>query len=137
MVTSIRLSVTLCMFLIGCGTTVQVGLANAPLLINGGTPENRVHDVIANGHDACERSAFPPGEVLRGQIPPCNPTERLAAAPAFLSAPPPPPPSTPLSSRYTLDMCPSAGPGFTGTENGMRPTSVSPSSSELVCNEAR
>jgi hypothetical protein len=61
--------------LCGCGGALQPGLANAPSL--NGTPETRVHDVIANGRDACERSMFPTGEVLRGQIPPCTPREKL------------------------------------------------------------
>jgi len=67
----------------GCGGVVQAGLANAPAL--GGSSETRVHDVIANGPDACERAMFPQGEVLRGQVPSCTPPERLrtqARAPA-------------------------------------------------------
>src|SRR5580692_6943203 len=83
----IRVSIPICAFLLGCTSTVQVGLANAPVLVNGGTPETRVHDVVANGHDACERSAFPQGEVLRGQIPPCNATERAPGVPAFMPPP--------------------------------------------------
>jgi hypothetical protein len=61
----------------GCGGVVQAGLANAPAL--GGSSETRVHDVVANGHDACERAMFPQGEVLRGQVPSCTPSERLGA----------------------------------------------------------
>jgi hypothetical protein len=131
---SIPLSVLVGAFLVGCTSTVQVGLANAPLLINGGTPETRVHDVIANGHDACERSAFPQGEVLKGHIPPCVKKERLAAVPDFQWTPPAPPPSTRISRRYTLDMCPSADPGFAGTEKSMAAISPNSSSRELVCN---
>jgi hypothetical protein len=77
MSTLIRISVLSFALLTGCGASVQAGLANAPVL-GGGTPDARVHDVIANGRDACERSAFPAGEVLRGQIPPCSPGENLA-----------------------------------------------------------
>jgi hypothetical protein len=91
-----------------------------------------VHDVIANGRDACERSGFPPGEVLKGHLPPCVKKERLTAVPAFLSAAPPPPVSLP----YVLGMCPSAAPGLSGTEKGMAAISLSSSSRELVCNEA-
>jgi hypothetical protein len=58
----------------GCGGVVQVGLANAPAL--GGSSETRVHHVVANGHDACERTMFPQGEVLRGQLPSCAPPVR-------------------------------------------------------------
>jgi hypothetical protein len=55
----------------GCATTVQPGLANAQA-IPGESPETRVHDVIANGRDACERWMFPQAEVLRGHVPPCS-----------------------------------------------------------------
>jgi hypothetical protein len=89
---SLPISVLVVAFLAGCTSTVQVGLANAPLLINGGTPETRVHDVIANGHDACERNGFPPGEVLKGHIPPCIKKEKFAAVPDFRWNPPPAPP---------------------------------------------
>jgi hypothetical protein len=68
-------------FIVGCGGVVQAGLANAPS--PNGSPETRVHDVIANGHDACERSMFPQGEVLRGHIPPCNAPEELSKTAAF------------------------------------------------------
>ncbi len=78
--------VSLAALLAGCAAPqVQPGLANAPVL-GGTTPETRVHDVIANGHDACERSAFPPGEVLRGHVPPCNPGEKVTK-PSGLPAP--------------------------------------------------
>jgi hypothetical protein len=128
---SIRVSVPICAFLLGCTSTVQVGLANAPLLINGGTPETRVHDVIANGHDSCERSAFPPGEVLRGEIPPCNPTERAPGVPAFM--PTQPPPGVRISPTYPTSMCPSPGPELS-TERRMAGLRLS-SQSELACNE--
>src|SRR5580692_13202944 len=96
----IRVSVPICAFLLGCTSTVQVGLANAPLLINGETPETRVHDVIANGHDSCERSAFPQGGVLRGQIPPCIAKEKLATNPIPRWIPPSP--SVQVWSSYRL-----------------------------------
>ena len=66
---------------LGCGAVVHPGLASAPIL-GGATPETRVHDAVANGHDACERAMFPQGEVLRGQIPPCS-KENLTKASAF------------------------------------------------------
>jgi hypothetical protein len=77
MSTLIRSSVLSFALLTGCGAGAQAGLANAPVL-GGATPDARVHDVVANGRDACERSAFPAGEVLRGQIPPCTPRENVA-----------------------------------------------------------
>ena len=51
------------------GCTVRAGLASAPAL--GTTPgtERRVHDVVANGIDSCERRAA--GSPLRGRLPPC------------------------------------------------------------------
>ncbi len=67
---SIPVSVFVLALLAGCGSSVQAGLANAPVL-GGATPEAGVHDVVANGHDACEPSAFPRGEILRGQTPRC------------------------------------------------------------------
>jgi hypothetical protein len=61
----------LALSLAGCASAVAPGLANAPVL-GGATPETAIHDVIANGHDACERAWFPQGQVLRGQVPPCG-----------------------------------------------------------------
>jgi len=71
-----------CVCLLGCASNVQVGLANAPWL-GGATIETRVHDAIANGRDSCERSAFPEGGVLRGQVPPCVTAEPIATVPDF------------------------------------------------------
>jgi hypothetical protein len=71
MATSAVSSVVAALCLTACSSVVQPGLANAPAL-GGATPETRVHDVIANGHDSCERSMFPQGGVLRGQVPPCH-----------------------------------------------------------------
>jgi hypothetical protein len=124
------LSGVICAFLVGCSSSVQVGLANAPLLANGGTPETRVHDVIANGNDSCERSGFPPGEVLKGHIPPCVKKEKLAAVP---DVPWTPAPSAGFSARYMLGICPSEEPGLIGTARGMAAAPVSSSSRELVC----
>jgi hypothetical protein len=130
---SIPLSVFIGALLVGCTSTVQVGLANAPLLINGGTPETRVHDVIANGHDACERNGFPPGEVLKGHVPPCSKTEKLAAVPDVLWNPSPT--ITWISPRYPLGVCPSPGPGLSRMETGIAALSLSSSSAELACND--
>ncbi len=123
--------VSICAFLVGCTSTV--GLANAPLLTNGGTPETRVHDVIANGPDSCERSSFPQGEVLKGHVPPCVKKERLARVPDFIW--PPPPPSAWISPLYPLGVCPSVGLGLSGVEKGMAAISLSSASPELACNE--
>jgi hypothetical protein len=101
--------------LAGCGGVVQPGLANAPSL--NGTPETRVHDAVANGHDACERSMFPQGEVLRGHIPPCAPPERLSKPDGFVlrSAAEPSAPGL-----YWFGMCPAGLEARTlGTEKGM------------------
>jgi hypothetical protein len=56
------------------GCSVHAGLSNAPTF--GATPvaPRRVHDVIANGDDSCERLGS--GSPLRGHAPPC---EREAA----------------------------------------------------------
>jgi hypothetical protein len=129
--TSLHISLLVCA-LAGCRSSMQVGLANAPVLV-GATPDARVHDVIANGQDACERSAFPPGGVLRGQLPPCGSSESVAKAPAL--------PWTPAAPRawispfyYSPGACPSAGPGRTRGEMGFASISLS-SSGGLVCGE--
>jgi hypothetical protein len=127
----IRISALVGAFLVGCTSTVQVGLANAPVL-GGATPETRVHDVIANGPDSCERSGFPPGDVLKGHIPPCVKKERLAKVPDFLWNPPPPSPW--MSPWYPRSVCPSARPGLARSEKSMAAVSLS-SSPELACNE--
>lgn len=74
------ISVLLSVFLVGCSSTIQVGLANAPVL-GGATPDSHVRDVVANGRDACERSTFSRGGVLRGQIPACGPKVIVALHP--------------------------------------------------------
>jgi hypothetical protein len=65
--------------LAGCATAVAPGLANAPIL-GGATPETTIHDVIANGHDACEQVWFPEGAVLRRKVPPCDGETRSMTA---------------------------------------------------------
>ena len=88
----------------GCAVNAVPGLANAPTL-GGTTAETRVHDVVANGKDACERSAFPEGAVLRGQIPPCTSKEILVKTVAFSQ---PTPTGEPwLSPSYPIGVCPS------------------------------
>jgi hypothetical protein len=109
---SIPISVLAYALLLGCGSVTQVGLSNAPVL-GGATPDPRVHDVIANGRDACERSAFPPGEVLRGQIPPCVSGER---EPRILTFVPMAPASAPISPAYSLTVCRGDAPAVTRDE---------------------
>jgi hypothetical protein len=70
------------------GCSLHAGLSNAPAL--GATPgaPRRVHDVIANGEDSCQRLGT--GSPLRGHAPPC---EREAAprspVPTMAYVPPP------------------------------------------------
>jgi hypothetical protein len=115
------LSVLACCVL-GCGTVVQPGLANAPAL-GGATPETRVHDAVANGHDACERAMFPQGEVLRGQVPPCG-KESLTAFSLHL-----PTTSTPLSVPHPLAFC-AAGSRSLEWDTGGGPTAFAFSRSD-------
>ena len=67
---------------LACATTVQPGLANAPAPSTNAIAPADVHDVIANGRDACERGlgAGP----LRYQIPACPGVERPGAPPVVL-----------------------------------------------------
>jgi hypothetical protein len=70
------------------GCSVHAGLSNAPTL--GATPgaPRRVHDVIANGDDSCERLGS--GSPLRGHAPPCEREHaRTFHAPAMAYVPPP------------------------------------------------
>jgi hypothetical protein len=113
------------LFLAGCGGWVaQPGLANAPGL-NGTTAETRVHDAIANGHDACERSEFPQGEVLRGHIPPCTTDQRRLVLPTALSwnsvsSEPSP------SPIYWFGVCPAGlQPHTLGSDKGLAAFSLS------------
>jgi hypothetical protein len=126
---SIRISIIAGMFLAGCSSSFQAGLTNAPVL-GGDTPETRVHDVIANGHDACERSGFPQGDVLKGHMPPCGPKAIVRAATALL-----PEPSTPsFTPWHGLGVCASPGPGFTRSEMSLTGISFSPPR-DFVCDE--
>jgi len=71
---------------VGCGSSVQPGLANAPALSKVPSADERVTDVVANGHDACERNLGP--GPLRYQAPPCptveeqGPTVRMFPRPS-------------------------------------------------------
>jgi hypothetical protein len=127
---TIPISVIACALLVGCGSFTQLGLSNAPVL-GGATPDHRVHDAIANGRDACERSAFPPGEVLRGHIPPCESEESKPQSVTFSRAP-----STkePILPSYWLDLCPWNGVGITRAELGLTAVGVS-SRDSLVCED--
>jgi hypothetical protein len=101
--------ILICSLLAGCGPVVQAGLANGPAL-GGVSPEMRVHDAIANGHDACERAGFPQGEVLRGHIPPCGSERSVAKTASFLTRTPATrselPPSY-VRHTYSFSACPS------------------------------
>jgi len=68
-----------------CTTLVRPGLTNAPAL--SGTPvDARVHDVIANGSDSCERRLG--SGPLRNEVPPCPSGGRLPSRfPAVIQAP--------------------------------------------------
>ena len=116
------ISVVGCCFLAGCGVPVQPGLANAPWL-GGTSPETRVHDAVANGHDACERSMFPQGEVLRGQVPPCSKETPRAWAQSLRAEP---------ASRFRF--CPAPLPPHAfGSENGLAAFPLPPQRVWLAC----
>jgi hypothetical protein len=126
---SIGTSVLVCALLAGCGSSVQVGLANAPIL-GGATPETRVHDVIANGRDSCERSAFPQGHLLRGQIPTCGPKQRVT----LTRAEPWTGPANSWNLRpYSLGDCPSGDRAMSKPQTSL--VAVSLSSSGRLCRE--
>jgi hypothetical protein len=63
---------------VGCGPTVQPGLANAPALGKVPSADERVTDVVSNGHDSCERKLGP--GPLRNQVPPCPTVSEPAPA---------------------------------------------------------
>lgn len=107
---------------------LQLGLANAPWL-GGTTPETRVHDVIANGRDSCERSAFPEGEVLRGEIPSCVTNEPAPRVPQRIA---PPVTITGNLPGYSLGPCPSAWLGSTPSGSGIMAASLWPTN-QLLC----
>lgn len=122
-----------CCLVAGCGAVVQPGLANAPGL-GGASPETRVHDAIANGRDACERSWFPQGGVLRGQIPPCG-KESYQRPDPRLSTPPGPAPSNQLS--YPFVFCRTRPmPHRLGVERGLTASSSSPAQLSLACDSS-
>jgi len=125
MATWVRTSIVALSFL-GGGGGVQVGLANAQVL-GGDTPETRVHDVVANGHDACERSGFPPGQVLDGQPRPCSVAGRVAVVAARARSARPT-----LTRWHGLGVCVAPGFGFARAE--MKPAGASVSSSgQFAC----
>jgi hypothetical protein len=67
---------------VGCGSSVRSGLANAPRLgtaptVAAPTVDDRVSDVISNGDDAC--GLYTERGVLRNKIPPCPPWTGVAA----------------------------------------------------------
>jgi hypothetical protein len=128
MTPSIGASVVAFAFIVGCSPSLQVGLANAPAL-GRDTPETRVHDVIANGRDSCERSGFPQGEVLRGHVPPCDAEKTFSPVPMFVQEPPPR--STSVTPWHGLGVCASEGFGLARTEVGLAGVSSSPQ--EIVC----
>jgi hypothetical protein len=109
----IPFSAPVCMFFMviaGCSSSVRVGLANAPVL-GGMTADARVHDVIANGPDSCERTGAQKREVLRLQSSTCVTRQSVAAVPPSLVIAPASAGawSSPL---YSLGLCSSAGPGL-------------------------
>ena len=53
---------------LGCGPTIEAGLANAPSARRN-SPPRRQHDVIGNGPESCGEGQ--PGEQYR--VPPCAP----------------------------------------------------------------
>ena len=65
----------------GCGSTLRGGLSNAPRL-GGSADEARVHDVIANGDDACAST----GETApqRGTFKLCSLASHPAPKPPWL-----------------------------------------------------
>jgi hypothetical protein len=106
-------SVPICMFfalVAGCSSSVRVGLTNAPVL-GGLTADARVHDVIANGPDSCDRSLLQKQEVWRLQSSACG-TRRGVTAVAPLRVSAPANASAWTTPLYSLGLCSSAGPGL-------------------------
>jgi hypothetical protein len=121
---STRLLIVAFVFSAGCGSAVQAGLANAPVL-GGTTPETQVSDVIANGSDACERIGSRRGEVLRGQIPACGPRQSIVAGPNDSWFPPA---NASSPSQYVGEPCPGFGRSSAATATTLTAISLSPSS---------
>jgi hypothetical protein len=130
MATSIRVSLIALALVTGCSSTLplQPGLASAPKL-GKDTPETRVHDVIANGHDACERTGFPPGEVLRGHVPPCSTEKSAPVVTTFFGEPRPP--RAWVTQWHGFGVCGRDGTGFARAEVSVPGLSVSPG--DIVC----
>ncbi len=106
-------SLPICMFFVlvaGCSSSVRVGLTNAPVL-GGLTADARVHDVIANGPDSCDRALLQKQEVFRLQSSACG-ARRSVTAVAPLRVSPPASASASTSPLYSLGLCSSAGPGL-------------------------
>ena len=123
-------SVLACCCALGCGAIVQPGLANAPVL-DGQSPETRVHDAVANGHDSCERAGFPQGEVLRGHLPPCK-RENLAKPVAF--QPYPAFAGASFAVSYPLGFCPARNRSLASDrENGFAAFPLSAPPWPLTC----
>lgn len=70
--------------MLGCGGGV-IGLANAPSM-NRTTPDEDVHDVVANGNDVCGRNLG--RSPLRNHVPPCQGATRAVASVPFLGPEP-------------------------------------------------
>lgn len=66
---------------LGCGPTIEAGLANAPSARRN-SPPRKQHDVIGNGPESCGEGQ--PGEQYRQ--PPCGPPDDPAASAPISSA---------------------------------------------------
>jgi hypothetical protein len=73
---------------LGCGSSVQPGLANAPALGGTRVVDPRVHDAIANGPDSCGRRLDRAPGPLRNRLSPCAPLSSPAKSAAFVSKAP-------------------------------------------------
>lgn len=131
MARSIKVLVVVCAFLGGCSSTLGVGLANAPWL-DGDTAETHGYDVIANGADACQRSGFPQGDVLRGHIPACPAETRAPPTSDFLPDRAPPNAVLPW---HRLGVCTGPGPGLSRSEMSL--TGMSLSTPTVACEPPR
>jgi hypothetical protein len=70
---------------LGCASSVQPGLANAPALGGTRVVDPRVHDAIANGPDSCGRRLDPGPGPLRNRLSPCAPLSSPTKSAAFVS----------------------------------------------------